>query len=149
VRLDIKRARQIQWTKLEPEQRETLKGFEKDQAQLEKHRETARQTLDTFDFVESTEESFNLLAEQIAMMLDELRHIKTDLQQFLKPIPPKTESEQAVMDMLRGQREMDLTDLVLKTEQDATQVMDGLIIISGNQVIIKVSRRGWRMILPN
>lgn len=143
VRLDLKQARQIQWAKLEPEQRETLKGLEKDHAQLEKRREAARQTLDTFNLMEAPEDSLNPLAQQIAGMLDDLRRIKTDVQQFLKPVDPKTDSEKAVLELLRGQREIDLTDLVLKTEHDLAQIMEGLIgLYQGNQVIIKVTRRG-------
>ena len=142
VRLDVKRARQIQWAKLEFEQRDALKKIEKSQTQLEKRREIAQEDLENFSFFDVSEETLIPLSQQVSGMVDELQSIKTDLQQFLKPITPKTESEQAVLDLLRGQREMDLTDLVLKTEQDLEQVMEGLIgLYQGNQVIIKVTKR--------
>lgn len=142
ARLDLKRARQIQWAKLESTQREMLKSLEKSQIQLEKRREAILQTVNNLNLVEATEEILTSLAQQVSELLTELCHVKTDLQQFLKPVDPKTDSEKDVLDLLRGQREMDLTDLVLKTDQDLTQIMEGLIgLYQGNHIIIKVTRR--------
>jgi hypothetical protein len=143
LRLDFKKARQIQWGKLGPEQREALKSLERDYTQLEKRRVAVGHVLDTLSLLEADADSLNASAGETAVILAEAEEYKTNLWQFLQPVPPKPGSEQAVLDLLRGQREMDLTDLVLKTEQDLTQVMEGLIgLYQGNQVIIKVTRRG-------
>jgi hypothetical protein len=143
IRLDVRRARQIQWAKLEAEQKDVLKKIEKRQTQLEGRRDDIQQDLENFDFIEVTEEILTSLSAQVSTMVDDLQDMKIELQQFLKPLPPKTDDEKAVLDLLRGQREMDLTDLVLKTEHDVEQVMDGLIgLYQGNQVVIKVTKRG-------
>jgi hypothetical protein len=106
VRLDIRQVRQIQWAKLEPEQRETLKRLDKDYTQLEKQRETIRQTLDALNLIEAPPDSLPLLAQQIAEMLGDVRRIKDEVAQFLRPVEPKTDIEKAVLDLLLGQREM-------------------------------------------
>ena len=143
VRLDLRQVRQIQWAKLEPEQRETLKRLDKDYTQLEKQRGTVRQTLDALNLIEASPDSLPLLAQQIAEMLGDVRRIKYDVAEFLRPVEPKTDIEKAVLELLLGQREVNLTDLVLKTEHDLAQIMEGLIgLYQGSQVTIKVTRRG-------
>jgi len=143
ARLDIKRAKQIQWAKMEPEQRDMLKSLEKEQMHLEKRREAIHQVLDELALSEVSEGTLSQLAHQVTQIVSSLQLIKDQAQSFLKPVPPKTDNEQAVFKLLQGHRELDLTDLVLKTEQDLAEVMEGLVgLYQGNQVIIKVTRRG-------
>jgi hypothetical protein len=143
LRLELRRAHQIQWAKLEPEEKETLKGLERDHTRLNKRRETAAQSLEKLSLVEADEKSLEGYPQAIKDILAEIKRIGENSKQFLRRVPPKTDGEKAVLELLREQREMDLTDLVLKTDIDLSEIMDGLIgLYQGNQVVIKVSRRG-------
>jgi hypothetical protein len=143
LRLDLRRVRQIQWAKLEADEREILKGLEKDYDKLEKHREVTAQKLEKFNLTQTDDALLDDFAQDVKSVLTEIEHASKDSRQFLQPTSPKTDSEKAVLNLLKEQREIDLTDLVLKTEKELPDIMDGLIgLYQGNQVIIKVSRRG-------
>lgn len=143
LRLELRRAHQIQWAKLDPEQKETLKGLEKDHTKVERRREAASQSLERLNFAEADEKSLESYSQAIKDVLADIKRIGEDSKQFLRRVPAKTDSEKALLELLREQREIDLTDLVLKTEFNLSDIMDGLIgLYQGNQVIIKVNRRG-------
>ena len=143
LRLELRRARQVQWAKLETEKREMLKGLEKDHAKLGKRREATAQNLEKLSLAEADDKWLDDFAQGVKDILSEIERISKESRQFLRHVPPKTDSEKAVLELLKEQREVDLTDLVLKTEMELSDIMDGLIgLYQGNQVIIKVSRRG-------
>lgn len=142
ARLDIKRARQIQWDKLEKIDQDHLKKVEHQYNEIEIRYKAELKRVKALIVRETEQSMLDEIAQHISLVSQDIQKIIEEARKYLRPLDAKTDNERAVLDLLHMQKEVDLTDLILKSDKSLQEIMDGLVgLYQGNQIILRVARR--------